>query len=79
MGIRIAPADMLRDLEDFPVKIDRVAMGGQWRLKQKKAWEHQGMTTCQEPLKDTDQMLDKVREATAAEIQLEILESRQDT
>jgi hypothetical protein len=43
--------------------------------EQKKDWEDQGTPACQEPLKAADQILHKLREATAIETQLDILES----
>jgi hypothetical protein len=37
MAIRVAHWDVLRNLEDFRVTLDRVAMAGQWKVKQIKS------------------------------------------
>jgi hypothetical protein len=42
MGIRKAQLNVLRSMGDFMVTFDRVAMAGQWKPKQKKAWKDQG-------------------------------------
>jgi hypothetical protein len=38
MAISVAQSDVLRNLEDFSVTLERVAMAGQWKVKQ-KSWE----------------------------------------
>ncbi len=43
--------------------------------EQKNDWEDQGTPACQEPLKAAEQILYKLRVATAVETQLDILES----
>jgi hypothetical protein len=37
MAIRVARWDVLKNLEDFSLTLDRVAMAGQWKVKQKKS------------------------------------------
>jgi hypothetical protein len=37
MATRVADWDVLRNLEDFGVTLDRVAMAGQWKVEQKKS------------------------------------------
>jgi hypothetical protein len=43
--------------------LDRVAMEGQMKPEQKKAWEDQGTATCQEPPRSANQIRDKARKA----------------
>ncbi len=38
---------MLRNLEDFRVTLNSVAMAWQWKAKQKKSYEDQGIAACQ--------------------------------
>ncbi len=55
--------DLLRGLKDSRMILHRVAIAGQIKPEQKKAWEDQGTATYQEPLRSANQILDKARKA----------------
>jgi hypothetical protein len=39
MAVRMVWLDVLRNLGDFRVKLDRLDTAGQWKAEQKKFWE----------------------------------------
>ncbi len=62
MDVRVAQLDMLRSLQDFRVRLFRVAVVGLWMEEQKKSWEDQDIAKYQEQLKAADQILDQTQE-----------------
>jgi hypothetical protein len=53
--------DLLRGLKDSRMILYRVAIAGQMKPEQKKAWEDQVTATCQELLRSANRILDKAR------------------
>jgi hypothetical protein len=57
---------VIKSLEDFRIRLERVAMAAQWTSDQKQGCEVQGVALAKNSLELTDQALVKTKEQEAA-------------
>ncbi len=66
MGVRLAPFNVTKHIEDFRVTLDRVSMSAQWDVTQKYVWECGGMANHEDLLKRADKGLEKSQRARSS-------------
>jgi hypothetical protein len=76
MGLTIARFDLLRSQKYFRVTLERIAMGNQWKAKQKKSWEDKGKAHVRKVLQRMDRAPDQLHEHTGVEAHLKIMKLR---
>jgi hypothetical protein len=69
VGIRMAPFNMKKKIEDFRAKLEKVSMAAKWEISQMHDWECRGSAACEELLRKAYKTLERVREQKVAETQ----------
>jgi hypothetical protein len=72
MGIKIAPFDLTKNLEDFRVTLERIAMAAKWNDDLKSLWQQKGKDSCGYLLKEADRAPERARKQEAAGTSLKI-------
>jgi hypothetical protein len=72
MGIKIAWFDLMKNLEDFRVTLERIAMA-KWNDDLKSLWQQKGKDSCGYLLKEADRAPERARKQEAAGTTLRIM------
>jgi hypothetical protein len=78
MGIKIARFDLTKNLEDFKVTLERIAMAAKWNDDLKSLWQQKGKVSCGYLLKEADRAPERARKQEAAGTRLKIMVNRRD-